>query len=111
MARLPKRLSTTELAIASADLYTASANTWTQICSCTASNKTGTPRYVTVTITPSGGTARNVVYQVVIPPNAQANLAAALVGQVLNPGDKISALAEAATAIDLSLSGFETVPA
>lgn len=109
MSRLPKRLATVELSTVSADLVTSAANTYTQIAACTVSNKTSTPRYVTVTITPNGGSARNLAYQVVVAPNAEANLRS-VVGQTLNPGDKISALAEANTAIDLVLSGFETVP-
>lgn len=108
MARTPKRFSTVELTTASVDLYTAPANVYAQIASASVANKTATPRYVTVTLTPSGGSARNLVYQVAVPSNAQTTLYP-LVGQVLQPGDKISALAEANTAIDISLGGFESV--
>jgi len=108
MARLPNRLATLELTTASVDQYTAPTNVRTQIAACTVANKTATARYVTVTITPSGGSAFNLVYRVTIPINTQVTLSA-VVGIVLQPGDKISALAEANSAIDFNLAGFETV--
>jgi hypothetical protein len=108
MARLPKRLATIELTTASVDMYTAPTNCRTQIASCTVANKTGTARYVTVTLTPSGGSAFNLVYRVTVPINTQVSLFP-VVGQVLDAGDKISALAEANTALDFAMSGFEAV--
>jgi hypothetical protein len=107
MARLPNRLATSELTTGAVLQYTAPTLTTTQIAACTVSNKTGSPATVTVTITPSGGSARNIVYQVTVPANTQFPLYA-VVGQVLDPGDAIHALAGTASALDFHLSGFES---
>lgn len=109
MQRLPKLLSTNELTTASVDQYTAPANTRTTISAATATNKTATARYLTVTITPSGGSARNVCYQRVVAPN-ESFVVHGLIGQTLNPADKFTAIAEANSAIDLVVSGYETNP-
>lgn len=102
-----RNFSALELTGSSVDQYSAPSNCYSQISAATACNKTGTARYVTVTLTTNGGTTVNLVYQVTIPPNRQVSLTA-LVGQVLDAGDKISALAEANGAIDLTVSGYET---
>lgn len=105
--RSPRLLAAVELTTSSADLYTAATNTYVQLAQVTATNKTGTLRNVTLTITPSGGSARNVVYQ----QNAQLNVPTVLsgaIGLVLNPGDKISGLCSANSAVDLTISGFVT---
>lgn len=108
--RLPKQLLCTELTtVASASEYTAPANTRTTISACSATNKTATARYVTATITPSGGTARNICYQRVIAAGETFNIPGAI-GQSLEAAGKLSVLAEANTAIDLVVSGYETNP-
>lgn len=107
MARNPKRMASTELTTVSVDQYTAPTNTRTQVAACTVANKTATARYVTVTLTASGGSARNLVYQVTVPANTQMPLYA-VVGVVLDAGDKISALAEANSALDFNMGGFES---
>lgn len=103
----PKRLASVELTNASADMYTAGTNTRTRISAATVANKTGTARYVTVTFTASGGSARNLVYQVVVQPATQFPLYA-LINVTLEPGDKVSALAEANSALDFNMSGIES---
>jgi predicted MarR family transcription regulator len=108
MARIPKRLASIELTTASVDMYTAPTNIRTQVAACSVANKTATARYVTVTVTPSGGSAVNLVYRVTIPANTSWSLFP-VVGQALDTGDKISALAEANSALDFVMSGFESV--
>lgn len=109
MSRTPKRMASNELTTAAVTQYTcpSTAAAHSQIASCTVANKTATARYVTVTLTPSGGTARNLVYRVTVPPNTQMPLYA-VVGQVLDAGDLIQALAEANSAIDFNMGGFES---
>lgn len=107
MSRTPKRMATVELTNATAEMYESPGNTLAQVAACTATNKTGTARTVTVTLIPSGGTAVNLVYQVTIPPNQQIALYA-VVGQVLEGGDAINAFADANSAVDFVMSGFET---
>ena len=100
-----ERLLTAELTVTSTDTsYTADDNTQVQLRACTLVNKTGTARWVSAWVTPLGGTARYVMYRKVIGAG-QSIPAAAVVAQVLNAGDKIDFAAEAASAIDLALSG------
>jgi hypothetical protein len=107
MSRLPKRLASIELTASSVSQYTSPDNTRTQIAACSVSNKTGTPRWVTVTITPSGGSAQNLVYRVTIPINQSVTLFP-VVGMVLEPGDQISAQAEVVSALDFNMAGFQS---
>ena len=109
MQRLPKQLLTAEITtVASVTAYTAPANTVTTLSACSVTNKTATARFVTITITPSAGTARNIAYQRVVAPNETFNVPGAI-GQSLNAGGKIEFLAETNTALDLVLSGYEQV--
>ena len=108
--RIPKNLLTKELTTtASASAYTAPANTRTTISGCSVTNKTATARYVTVTYTPSGGSAFNVCYQRIVAPN-ETFIVGGLIAQTLNPADKVEFLAEANSALDLALSGYEFQP-
>jgi hypothetical protein len=108
MAQYPSRLASVELTTASVDQVTAGTNQRIRISHASVANKTATARYVTVTVTPSGGSAFNVVYRVVVPSSAspQQFPLYALTNLCLNPGDKISALAEANSALDLVISGI-----
>jgi hypothetical protein len=108
MTTTVSRILTAEVTTtASATSYTAPANTQVQFRACTLVNKTGTARWVTAIITPSGGTARNVLYRKVISAG-QSYPAPQVVAQALNAGDKIEFEAEANSAIDLVLSASLT---
>jgi hypothetical protein len=107
MTRRIRRLASVELTTVAVDQITALTNFKLQIIACTVANKTATPYYVTVTLTPSGGTAFNLVYRQVISPGLPTQLHQ-VVGHVLEPGDKISALAEFNGALDFNLSGTES---
>lgn len=106
MQRQPNQLLCVELTTV-AQTYTAPTNTKTTISAATVTNKTGTARYVTVTTTPSGGSAKTLVYQKVIPAGATEVLFG-LVGQTIKPAGTLDALAEANTTLDLVVSGYET---
>ena len=109
MQRLPKQLAATELTTSTVVQYTAPANTRTTVSAASVTNKTGTARYYTVTITPSGGSARYVAYQLVVAAGKTA-IVTGLIGQTLDAGGVISALAEANSALDFVMSGYETIP-
>jgi hypothetical protein len=107
MQRLPKQLVCTELTTGSST-YTAPTNVRTTISAASVTNKSATARWVTVTITPSGGSARNGVYRRVVGVGETAVLYG-LVGQTMGPADIITATAEANSALDFIASGYETV--
>lgn len=107
MLRLPKQLASAELTTSSADLYTVPSNSVATISAFTVTNKTSTAYYVTITQTPSGGSARNLAYQVVVPAIGVYVVAGAI-GQSLAAAGKISALAEANSALDVTVSGYVT---
>lgn len=110
MLRLPKRLLTAEITTtASNTQYTSPTNTRTTLAACSVTNKTGTARYVTVTLTPSGGTARNLAYQQVIPAGQTVVISGAI-AQSLDAADSVEFLAESNSALDLVMSGYTTVP-
>jgi hypothetical protein len=109
MQRLPKQIVAAELAAAVADLYTAPANTKATISACSATNKTASARNVSVTIKPSGGTARYVAYQLSLAPNETRPVHGAL-GQTIEPGGVLAAGADAAASVDLVVSAYETNP-
>lgn len=106
MQRLPKQMIAAELTTGST-AYTAPANTKTTISSATVTNKTATPRFVTATVTPSGGSAINAYYQYVVPAGATVVLYG-LVGQSLMAAGALTLTAEANTALDALVSGYET---
>jgi hypothetical protein len=105
-----RRFASTELTTVAVDMATNSAASGTstrlQISTCTVANKTASAATVTVTITPSGGSPRYIVYQVTIAPNSEKVLSS-VVTQILEPGDKISALAGTNSALDFTLAGYE----
>lgn len=107
MSRTPKRLGSFELTTTTALMYEAPEGSTAQVAACTVSNKTGTAQAVTVTLTPDGEDALNLAFEVTVPPNTQLPLYA-VVGQVVEPGDAIHAFADANSAIDFVMAGFET---
>ena len=109
MQRLPKLLAAAELGAAAATLYAAPANTRTTISACSVTNKTGVARLVTITVTASGGTARNVAYNMSVPAGATRVVSGAL-AQTLEAGGVLAGSADAAGAVDIVASGYETNP-
>lgn len=109
MQRLPKQIAAIELGAVTADLYTAPANTKTTISACSATNKTASARNFTVTIKPSGGTARNVAYQMTLAAGETRVVHGAL-GQTIETGGVLAGFADAASAVDLVVSAYETNP-
>lgn len=109
MQRLPKQLAATELGAATTDLYSAPANTRTTISACSVTNKSGVARLVTITLKASGGTARNVAYNMSVPAGATRVVSGAL-AQTLEAGGVLAGFADAAGAIDIVASGYETNP-
>lgn len=109
MQRLPKQLAATELGAATADLYPVPANTRTTISACSVTNKTAVARLVTVTIKAAAGTARNVAYNMSVPAGATRVVSGAL-AQTLEAGAVLAGFADAAGAVDIVASGYETNP-
>jgi hypothetical protein len=109
MQRLPKLLAAAELGAGAAALYSAPANTRTTISACSVTNKSGIARLVTITVTASGGTARNVAYNMSVPAGATRVVSGAL-AQTLEAGGVLSGSADAAGAVDIVASGYETNP-
>ena len=110
MQRVPKSLvPPTQITASAATYYTAPANTVAEITAATATNSTGTARTITVHIVASGGSAAaaNKVVQTKVVPANGAVLLPELVGQKIPTGSFISALADAATAVNLTVGGYE----
>lgn len=113
MQRLPKRLvNGSQLTTSAATYYTAPANTLTTISASSVTNTTATAQAVTVYLVPSGGTAgvTNCVCSArVVAPGETYNISGAI-AQTLASGGTIQALSDAATALTLVVSGYETNP-
>lgn len=113
MQRLPVSLvPTTQITAAAVTYYTAPANTTAEIGAATATNATGTARTITVHIVASGGAvaaANKVVQTKTVPANSSVQLWE-MVGQKLPTGSFISALADAATAVNLTVGGYQVTP-
>jgi hypothetical protein len=109
MQRLPKQIVCAELGAAAADLYTTPSNTKTTISACSATNKTASARNFTVTIKAAGGTARNVAYGVTLAAGETRVVHGAL-GQTIEAGGVLAGGADAAAAVDLVVSAYETNP-
>lgn len=105
MTTTVQRLLTAELTTVAADTtYTAEENTQVQLRACTLVNKTATARWVTIRVTPDGGTARHLLYRKVIGAG-QSYPIPQVVAHALNAGDAVDFAAEVNSAIDLGLSG------
>jgi hypothetical protein len=111
--RLPKQLCAgVQLGVAAAVLYTVPANTLTTISAATLTNSTGSARTATLYLVPSGGTpgAANMILSArTISPGESYNVAQAI-GQTIPAGATLQALADAAAAVTLVASGYETNP-
>lgn len=111
--RLPKQLCPgAQLAATAAVLYTVPANTLTTISAATLTNSTATARAVTMYLVPAAGTAgpANMILSArVIAPGESYNVAQAI-GQTIPAGATIQAMADAAAAVTLVASGYETNP-
>lgn len=109
MQRLPKQIALAELAAATADLYTAPANTKTTIAACSVTNKSAGACKFTVTLKAAGGTARNVAYNMGVAAGETRVVHGAL-GQTLEPGGVLAAFGDTAAALDIAVSAYETNP-
>lgn len=111
--RLPTPLCTgVQLGTAAASLYLVPQNTITTISAATLTNSTAVARTVTMHLVPSGGTpsAANMILSArTISPGESYNVAQAI-GQSMRAGSTIQALADAANAVSLVASGYETNP-
>ena len=113
MQRLPKRLvDGSQLTATAATYYTVPANTLSTIAAMSVTNTTATARTVTIYLVPSGGSAgvTNCVCSArTVAPGETFNVPGAI-GQTLSASGFIAALADAATALTLVASGYETNP-
>jgi len=113
MQRLPKRLvGGSQLTTSAATYYTTPANTITTISACSVTNSTGTARTLTLHLVPLGdvaGVANIVCSARVVAPGETYNVVGAI-GQSMDAGGFISALAEAAAALTLVVSAYQTNP-
>lgn len=111
--RLPKQLCPgAQLGTAAGVLYTVPANTLTTISAATLTNSTATARTATMHLVPSGGApgpANMILSARTISPGESYNVAQAI-GQTIPAGATIQALADAAAAVTLVASGYETNP-
>jgi hypothetical protein len=90
--------------------YTAPVGTRTIIDKFTATNNSGANQTLAINVVPSGGTAgaSNLIMPAKTIVNADPpDLMPGLVGRVLNPGDFISVIASAASAIVIRIEGRE----
>jgi hypothetical protein len=107
MQRLPKQLLCVELTTGDST-YPAPANCRTTVSAVSVTNKSAAARWVTVTLTPSGGTAKHLAYRRVLSIGETAVIYGA-VGQTMSEDDVLTATAEAISALDFIASGYETV--
>ena len=99
-----------QLTASAANYYTVPANTVTTIAAATATNTTATARTVTVYLVPSAGTAgvSNAILSArTVSPGESYNIASAI-GQSIPAGATFQALSDAAAAVTLVVSGYET---
>jgi hypothetical protein len=89
-------------------VYTAPGNTTTIIDKLTTANYDSVARVITISIVASGGSVGNAYYigkQTLAP--YETYIWPEVVGQILNPGDYVSAIASNNTGVNLRLSGRE----
>lgn len=103
-----KKLARAEITATAATYYTVPASQFAQITAATLTNKTGSPVTATIYIVDSAGSTADdnalIVEAVSVPANDVIGLPE-LVGQVLEPGETIQALAGSVDAITLFVSG------
>ena len=93
--------------VANTTLYTCPANTTVRILAANVVNDTTTAKYISAHRVPSGGAAGDanlIVNQKVVGSSASIQLWE-LIGQVLEAGDLLSAIAEAADQLTVHISG------
>lgn len=100
----------TQLTATAAVLYTCPVNSVAQIIRAVAYNSDTVARVVTIHRVPNGSTplASNIIvasYAGRIPAG-QSLVFAGLAGMVLNPGDTIQVLADSATVVNFTMSGY-----
>lgn len=104
--RLPRRLITAQLS-GTATTYTVPAASKVTFSAATLNNSTGTARTVTATVTPSGGSAYEILSALPVPVSGSApTTVPALVGHTLEAGDVLSVTADAGSAVTFLLSGY-----
>ena len=103
---LPKVLYAGTLGTTSGDLVAPAANHASVIKSAVACNTTASAATLTVTITQSGGSAKTIISAYSLAGGDSTSLTE-LVGSMLGPGDKISALAGTASAINVVITGTD----
>lgn len=109
MQRLPKQIAAAELAAESAGLYTVPARTKATISACSVTNKTAMAHAVTLTVHAAGETARYIAYDMGVAPG-ETRVVHGAIGQTLEAGGVLAGLADAAGALDIVVSAYETNP-
>jgi hypothetical protein len=97
--------------VADTTLYTVPANTTARILKCTVTNDTTTAVTISFNKVPSGGAvgADNLIMNLKVIGNKETYECPEVVGQVLDAGDLISAIASVATQLTVSLDVVEIV--
>jgi hypothetical protein len=106
MASRANRLATAQLAIATAELYAATART--TITAFTLHNASGASRTYGLWLVPSGASATdaNELYAAKSILVDETQIADGMIGQTLEIGDAIHGIASAATSVTYSISGL-----
>lgn len=109
MAVVPKQLVAPVQVASSATDYIPAVTIKTRIDKVTVTNPTSTARTITFYIIPSGGSAGDstTITKTYSVPGTSTWNCPDLVGQILTIGDKLQAVASAATALTLMISGTE----
>lgn len=105
-SNLPQVLVAQQLAATETNLYQCPANKAVAVATAALCNTSGSARTVSLSIVKSGGTAgtANRVAVIDLQPN-ESCVVDELVGMLLGPGDFVSAVASAANAVSLVVSG------
>jgi len=109
MANTAKRLASAQLTATAATYYTSPAATKCIVTQIILTNVTGNNATASVSLVNSGGTpgaSNRIVEQVAVPAYGVVTLD---LKQVLEASDFVSALASAATAVNIRISGVEIV--
>jgi len=109
MQRLPKQIVAAELAVDAVDLYTAPKNTRATISACSVTNKGDATRAFTIGIRPAGGALRLVASGMTISPG-ETRVVHGVLAQTIEAGGVLVGSADAAGALDIVASAYETNP-
>lgn len=110
MATTPKRIvSGSQLTTSAATYYTCPTLTRCRIAAFTATNTSGSAATVTVYLVPSGDSAAdtNIVAKAISLAASETKSISGAIGQVIESGGTLQALASAGTAIGIVVSGYE----